>query len=85
MLKVVTLKEIERVFEILEDVGLSREAVVIPLKPAHPGRVRLLPDQRLEIVLDSEAPLDESLAEVRRAIVAILDGGTGDRLRRADD
>ena len=85
MLKVVTLKEIERVFEILEDVGLSREAVVIPLKPTHPGRVRLLPDQRLEIVLDSEAPLDESLAEVRRAIVAILDGGTGDRLRRADD
>jgi hypothetical protein len=85
MLKVVTMKEIERVFEILDEFGLSREAVVIPLKPDHPGRVRLLPDDRLEIVLDSEAPLDESLAAVRVAIEEILAGGAGGGLKKADD
>lgn len=85
MLKVVTLREIERVFEVLEEFGLSREAVVIPLKPAHPGHVRLLPDQRLEIVLDSQAPMDEGLAEIRRQIAAILEGGAGDGIKRADD
>jgi hypothetical protein len=85
MLKVVTIKEIERVFEILDEFGLSREAVVIPLKPAHPGRVRLLPDDRLEIVLDSEAPLDESLAVVRKGISDILAGEAGQALKRADD
>lgn len=82
MLKVVTLKEIERVFAVLEEFGLSREAVVIPLKPAHPGRVRLLPDHRLEVVLDSERPLEESLAEVREHVGAIIASGEGDRLKR---
>lgn len=85
MLKVVTLKEIEQVFAILDDLGLSREAVVIPLKPAHPGGVRLLPDDRLEIVLDSQAPLDESLAAVRKAIEAILAGDAGENVQRADE
>lgn len=85
MLKVVTLKEIERVLEIIDDLGLSREAVVIPLKPAHPGTVRLRPDERLEIVLDSEASLDDSLGEIRCAIEALLAGDGGDRVRRADE
>jgi hypothetical protein len=43
-LTAVTLAEIERVFEVLERLGISREAVVIPLKPAHPGGVRMLPN-----------------------------------------
>ena len=36
-LTAVTLKEIERIFEILDRLGISREAVVIPLRPTHPG------------------------------------------------
>jgi hypothetical protein len=83
-LTVVTLREIERVFEILEALGLSREAVVIPLKPAHPGRVAMRSDHRLDIVLDSQAPLDETLARVREEIVAILARPEGARLKRAD-
>src|SRR5207244_728970 len=38
-LAAVTLAEIERIFAILDRLGLSREAVVIPLRPAHPGGV----------------------------------------------
>ena len=54
----VTLKEIERIFEILDRHGISREAVVIPLKPAHPGGVRIRPDGKLEIQVESEVPFE---------------------------
>jgi hypothetical protein len=84
MLSTVTLKEIERVFAILEEFGLSREAVVIPLRPAHPGKVELRADNRVEIVLDSEVPLDEWLGVVRERIRALLDSGAGAQLKRAD-
>ena len=84
MLTTVTLQEIERVFAILEELGLSREAVVIPLRPAHPGKIELRPDHRLEIVLDSEVPLDEWLAVVRERVREMLDSGAGARLKRAD-
>jgi hypothetical protein len=82
VLSVVTLKEIERVFDVLAEFGLSREAVVIPLKPAHPGSVRMRPDHRLEIVLDSETPLDDWLEEARERVRDIMTSGAGARLKR---
>jgi hypothetical protein len=60
----VTLKEIERVFDVLERLGISREAVVIPLRPENPGRMRLLPNGKAEIVIDAERPLDDFLRDV---------------------
>ena len=84
MLTTVTLKEIERVFEILSEFGLSREAVVIPLKPAHPGSIRMRPDNRLEIVLDSETPLDEWLGVVREHVREIVASEAGARLKREE-
>ena len=63
-LAAVTLKEIERIFEVLDRLGVSREAVVIPLKPASPGRMRVLPNGKLEIVVDSERPLEAWLPEL---------------------
>ena len=67
-LTAVTLREIERVFEILDRLGLSREAVVIPLKPAHPGGIRVLDagknKGKVEITVESETPLDDWLPEL---------------------
>jgi hypothetical protein len=63
-LAAVTLPVIERVFEILDRLGISREAVIIPLKPAHPGGVRRLPNGKLEIVVESEVGLDAWLPEL---------------------
>jgi hypothetical protein len=60
----VTLAEIERVFEVLERLGISREAVVIPLRPENPGRMRVLPNGKAEIVIDAERPLDDFLRDV---------------------
>jgi MoaA/NifB/PqqE/SkfB family radical SAM enzyme len=84
MLTKITLREIERVFAILEELGLSREAVVIPLRPAHPGKVELRTDNRLEIVLDSDVPLDEWLGVVRERVRALIESGAGARLKRAE-
>lgn len=59
MIEVVTMREIEAVFAVTDALGISREAVVIPLSPERPGRVRRLPGGKLEIVVDAEVPIDE--------------------------
>jgi len=69
-LQAVTLAEIERIFTVLERLGISREAVVIPLKPAHPGGVRRLPSGKLEIRVEAETPLDDWLPELERLLAA---------------
>jgi hypothetical protein len=67
-LTAVTLAEIERVFAILDRLGVSREAVVIPLRPVHPGAVRRLPNGKLEIQVEAETPLDTWLPQLERMI-----------------
>jgi hypothetical protein len=71
-LAAVTLKEIERIFEILDRLGISREAVVIPLRPARPGSARVLPNGKLEILVEGERPLDEWLPELETSIRSLL-------------
>lgn len=70
MLKTVGLAEIERIFAITDALGISREALMIPLRPEHPGRVRKLGSAKLEIVIDSDADFEQWLtrleAEIRR-------------------
>jgi len=74
-LAAVRLAEIERIFAILDRLGLSREAVVIPLRPVHPGGVRVLPSGKLEIRVESETPLEDWLPELERLLVTIRTGG----------
>jgi hypothetical protein len=73
-LKTVGMKEIERIFEILDRLGISREAVVIPLRPVHPGAIRVLPNGKLEIKVESEESLDEWLPRLEAMIRATLSG-----------
>lgn len=74
----VTLADIERIFAILDRLGISREAVVIPLRPAHPGGVRVLAEGRnkgkLEIVVEAAVPLDDWLPELEAMICRTLEG-----------
>jgi hypothetical protein len=70
-LTAVTLPVIERVFEVLDRLGISREAVVIPLRPASPGTVRKLPSGKFEIVVDADTPLDAWLPELERRLRAL--------------
>jgi hypothetical protein len=70
MLEVVTMKEIDAIFEVTDALGVHREALVIPLGPATPGRVRRLPNGKLEIVVDAETPIAEWVKELPRLIAA---------------
>ena len=72
MLKAVTLKEIERIFSVTEPLGLSREAVVIPLRTEHPGRVSLRPDGKLEIVVERDQDFEDWLKGLKARIESLM-------------
>lgn len=62
MLEAVTMQEIAKIFEVTDRLGIHREALVIPLAPRHPGRVRRLPNGKLEIVVEAQADFDAWVA-----------------------
>ena len=64
MLKAVTLKEIERIFAVIDPMGISREAVVIPLRTEHPGRVSTLKDGKLEIVVERDGDFEDWITQL---------------------
>jgi hypothetical protein len=68
MLREVTLREIERIFEVTDRMGIHRESLVIPLAPRHPGRVRRMPSGKIEIVVESEADFEAWLNGLEAAI-----------------
>ncbi len=68
MLEVVTIREIEAIFSVTDRLGLSREMLVIPLAPRHPGRVRKLPGGKLEIVVEAEGELADFVASLEGEI-----------------
>lgn len=70
MLDVVTMKEIDAIFAVTDGLGIHREQLVIPLGPASPGRVRRLPNGKLEITVDAERPIEEWVKELSGLIAA---------------
>jgi len=76
MLKEVTLREIEAIFTVTDRMGLSRELLVIPLLPRHPGRIRKTPAGKIEIVVDSEQDFGEFVSALEPQIRGVL-GGSG--------
>jgi hypothetical protein len=59
VLEAVTLREIQRIFEVTDALGIHREMLVIPLGTRHPGRVRRMPNGKIEIVVEKEGEFDE--------------------------
>ncbi len=70
MLKV-GLAQIERIFTVTDALGISREALVIPLRAEHPGRVRRLGPGKLEIVVDRDAEFDQWLSRLETEVRAV--------------
>ena len=69
MLDAVGMPEINKIFEVIDAMGIHRESVVIPLGTGA-GRVRKLPSGKLEITVDREMPLDEWLKRLPELIEA---------------
>jgi hypothetical protein len=59
-LEAIGMKEITRIFEITDGLGIHRESLVIPLGTGT-GRVRKLPSGKLEITVDASTPFEEWL------------------------
>lgn len=70
MLEVVTMKEIDAIFAVTDALGIHREKLVIPLGPASPGRVRRLPNGKLEITVDADRPIEEWVKQLPGLISA---------------
>jgi len=73
LLKAVTLKEIERIFTVTDALGISREALVIPLRTEHPGRMSIQKDGKLEIVVERESEFGEWLTGLGTRIRELMD------------
>ena len=71
---VVRMPEIEEIFAVLDRLGISREAVVIPLKKQDPGGVRTLPDGKLEIVVPESTAVGAWLRDLEGRIKTLLEG-----------
>jgi hypothetical protein len=62
VLEMVTQREVEKIFAVTDRLGIHRESLVIPLGPRHPGRVRRMPNGKIEIVVESQDDFDQWLA-----------------------
>lgn len=68
MPKAIALTEIEQIFVILDEIGISREAVVIPLRPTGAGSVQRRQDGRIEIVVAADQPFADWLTTLKPAL-----------------
>ena len=67
-LEVVSFKQIGRILEITDSLGLNREWVEIPLSPESPGIVRRLTNGKLEIIVDADQPFEDWLGSLPKHI-----------------
>ena len=75
MLKQVTLREIERIFAVIDPMNISREAIVIPLRTEHPGRVSIMKDGKLEIVVERDGEFDDWITTLEGQIRELMKPG----------
>ncbi len=72
MLEAVTIREIEAIFAVTDRLGLHRESLVIPLMPRHPGRVRRMPNGKIEIVVERDGELADFVAGLEAQLRPLL-------------
>lgn len=68
----VQLAQIERIFEILDRLAISREAVVIPLRPQGTGSVKRLSNGKLEIVVPADIPFEQWYASLEGVLRQVM-------------
>jgi hypothetical protein len=66
--KDVTFAQINRILELTDELELDREWIEIPLAASSPGKIRKLPNGKIEIVVDADVPFDEWLVAARQRI-----------------
>ncbi len=67
----VSFQHITKILELIDQLGISREAVEIPLSPESPGVVRQLSNGKIEIVVDADVPFEEWLTTLPEKIQSV--------------
>jgi hypothetical protein len=68
----VQLAQIEQIFEILDRLSISREAVVIPLRPQGEGSVKRLSNGKLELIVPADMPFEQWYASLEGTIKQLM-------------
>lgn len=68
---IIGMDDMEGVFSITDALGISREAVSVPLGKADPGSVVKLKGGALEIVVPLTVPLDDFLPALRQKLLGM--------------
>ena len=71
MLDAVSFQQISRVLELTDGLEINREWVEIPLSPETPGQVKLLPNGKLEIIVDATIPFEEWLETLESKVKSV--------------
>ena len=67
----VQLAQIEQIFAILDRLSISREAVVIPLRPQGAGSVKRLSSGKFEIIVPADIPFEQWYASLEGALTQL--------------
>jgi hypothetical protein len=68
----VQLAQIEKIFVILDRLQISREAVIIPLRPQGSGSVKRLSNGKLELIVPADIPFEQWYATLEDTIRQVM-------------
>lgn len=69
------MEEMNRIFDVVDELEISRESIQVDLLPSGPGAIDPLANGKVRIVLPAEGDLEAWLPTLDRALRAIRDSG----------
>ncbi len=69
------METMNRIFDVVDDLEISRESIQVPLLPEGDGAVRQLRSGKIEIVVPAAVPLEEWLPDLKRRLEAMVSAG----------
>lgn len=72
-LRIIGMNEMNAIFSVTDRLGISREAIVVPLGPASPGRVRRLPNGKFEITVEADQPIEAWLPVMEKELISLME------------
>jgi len=73
--KPLEMATMQAIFEVIDELEISRESIQVPLLPAGDGAIRRLPNGRIEIVTPARRSLDDWLPELRQRLEVMAHAG----------
>jgi len=69
MIRPIGMAEMNKIFEVVDSLGISREAITVSLAPSGAGSVEKLPGGKFRVVIPEGTPLDDWLPVLRQSLL----------------